>query len=96
MKVLTKHVLLEEEKFVLIMDEHEGQTYYGTIPYTELDETGRMKRPLNGFEMAISFDSIGDALNNRIRHIKQTRLFYKYLLEGMDREKASIYSVLNA
>ena len=96
MKILTKHVVLENEEFVLIQDEHEGQIYYGTIPYTELDENGKMKRPLNGFEIAISFDSIGDALNNRVRKIKQRQLFYKYLIEGMDQEQAHIYSILNA
>ena len=60
MEVLTKCVVIENEKFVLIRDKKEGLPecykngeYYGTIPYTELDENGKLKRQLNGFEIGI-------------------------------------------
>ena len=71
MEVLTKYVNIENEEFVLISDKREdGVEYYGTIPYSELDEKGRMKRTLNGFEMCISFKSIAEALDRRYDEIK--------------------------
>ena len=55
MEVLTKCVDFENEKFVLFKDKKAGLPeyykngeYYGTIPYTELDENGKLKRRLNG------------------------------------------------
>lgn len=60
MEVLTKCVILDDEKFVLIKDKSEKLTefykngeFYGTIPYAELDENGKLKRRLNGFEIGI-------------------------------------------
>lgn len=60
MEVITKCVVIENEKFVLIRDKKEGLPecykngeYYGTIPYAELDEHGKLKRQLNGFEIGI-------------------------------------------
>lgn len=60
MKILTKCVDFENEKFVLFKDKKAGLPeyykngeYYGTIPYTELDESGKLKRQLNGFEIGI-------------------------------------------
>lgn len=51
MEVVTKCVVIENEKFVLIKDKSEKLTefykngeYYGTIPYAELDEHGKLKR----------------------------------------------------
>ncbi len=73
MKVLTKVVMIEDEEFALITDKHEGCTYYGTIPYSETDENGRLKRALNGFDMCVSFVSIADALKERTNRIKVQR-----------------------
>jgi hypothetical protein len=73
MKVLTKVVIIENEEFALITDEYEGKKYYGTIPYSETDENGRLKRVLNGFDMCISFESIEDALEERTNRIKLER-----------------------
>lgn len=73
MKVLTKYVNLMGEEFVLISDSSEGKTFFGTIPYSELDSEGRMKRTLNGFEMCISFNSVAEALENRNNQIKVDR-----------------------
>lgn len=69
MKVITKLVELENEKFVLIKDEQNGRKFYGTIPYSELDERGCLKRPLNGFEMCVSFLNIADAIEQRNKQI---------------------------
>lgn len=66
LKVLTKAVIIEDEKFVLVKITRidNGREFIGTIPYTELDEKGCMKRELNGFEMALS-DDIPHALERR-------------------------------
>lgn len=53
MKVVIKKVVIENEEFVLIKDNFASGVYYGTIPYNELDENGKLKRTLNGYDMAI-------------------------------------------
>ena len=68
MKVITRMVEIENEKFVLIHDEQNDRKFYGTIPYTELNENGGMKRALNGFEMCIA-DTIPEALKRRTNKI---------------------------
>ena len=66
LQVMTKLVRIKEEKFVLvkITRNDDGHIFYGTIPYTELNEKGCMKRKLNGFEMCLC-DSIPQALIQR-------------------------------
>ena len=91
MKVLTKSVLFEGQEFVLIQNSHEGRTYYGTIPCTELDSTGRLKRQLNGAEMQISWENPAVALENRRREVVITRLLNGLKsqgIEGMEAFKA--------
>lgn len=71
MKVLTKNVNIENKEFVLVQGSNakyhnkreNNDTFYGLIPYDEIDENGRMKRTLNGFEMGIA-DSISEAIEN--------------------------------
>lgn len=65
MKVLTKKVTIENKDYVLIQDEQDEKVYYGTIPYSELDSQGRLKRRLNGMEMCINFESVERAINDR-------------------------------
>ena len=84
MKVLTRCVIFEDQKFALIKDQHEGRTFYGTIPYTELDENGRMKRELNGVQMRISWESPADALNNRRIDVAMSRILDGFKAQGMD------------
>ena len=83
MKVLTKSVLIEGEEFALIKDSCERGEYLGTIPYTELNEEGRMKRALNGFEIAIEFinvhESLGAAINAAIKNRKDKILTKRFL-----------------
>ena len=76
MEVITKCVVIENEKFVLIRDKKEGLPecykngeYYGTIPYAELDEHGKLKRQLNGFEIGIEA-SASEALRYRMLQIR--------------------------
>lgn len=78
MKVLTKKVTIENEDFVLFQDEHEGKIYYGTIPYSELDEQGRMKRRLDGLEMCINFESIERAITDR----KTQTVLHNFILQN--------------
>ena len=87
MKVLTKHVNIENEEFALITDKYEGRTYYGTIPYSEVDENGRLKRQLNGFDMCISFLNIADALKERTNRIKTVR----YEAEGHSKAEVLMF-----
>ena len=83
MKVLTKNVLIESKEFALISDTHEGKKFYGTIPYTELDEHGCMKRALNGLQMCISWNSPAEAIVNRTRDIKLDKLLARYTEQGL-------------
>lgn len=76
MEVVTKCVVIENEKFVLIKDKkadlpenYKNGEYYGTIPYAELDEHGKLKRQLNGFEIGIEA-SAGEALRYRMLRIR--------------------------
>lgn len=76
MEVVTKCVIIENEKFVLVKDKKAGLPesykngeYYGTIPYAELDEHGKLKRRLNGFEIGIE-SSAGAALRYRMLQIR--------------------------
>ena len=73
LKVLTRVVDIEDEKFVLVKVTRidNGKEFIGTIPYTELDEKGCMKRELNGIDMALT-DDIPHALEMR-RDIILTR-----------------------
>ena len=66
MKVITKLVIIENEKFALVyLEDHKK---YGTISYNELNEKGRMKRALNGFEMSCE-NTIKECLETTRRHI---------------------------
>ena len=77
MKVLTKNVNIENKEFVLVQGSNakyhnkreNNDTFYGLIPYDEIDEQGRMKRALNGFEMGIA-DSISETIENVRDNVK--------------------------
>jgi len=88
MKVLTKYVNLMGEEFVLISDKTEDdKTFFGTIPYSELDSDGSMKRALNGFEMCISFNTVAEALENRNNQIKVDR----FKAEGFSKAEVMMF-----
>ena len=88
MKVLTKSVVFEGQEFVLIKSEHEGRTYYGTIPCTELDDHGCLKRVLTGVDMRISWENPAEALENRRRDVVMGRLLDGFKKQGMDTMEA--------
>ena len=70
MKVITRLVNIENEAFVLVYLENYKQ--YGTIPYSELNEKGCLKRQLNGLEMNVE-DTIEKCLETTKRHILLSR-----------------------
>ena len=84
MKVLTKCVNIENQEFVLIQDESNNEKFYGTIPYSELDENGVMKRELNGLQICISFESPSEAILERNRSIVANRLMKQFKEDGQD------------
>lgn len=90
MKVLTQRVTIEDKKFVLISDEHDGRKYYGTIPYTELDESGRMKRELNGAGICLSFNNPAEAIDNRKKDIVMRRIISRFEAQGLTLMEATI------
>ena len=94
MKVITKYVNIENEEFYLIKDSHEGKTYYGTINYKDVDENGKLKRQLNGFQMCIA-DTVEEALARRERDIKTSKEIERLISLGMDREEAIIQAVMS-
>lgn len=85
MKVLVKRVVIEGQDFVLIEDtDNNYGRFYGTIPYSELDEEGKMKRALNGFEMCVSKKSRGDCVCRRAESIVSKRLLNQFKEQGYD------------
>lgn len=80
-KVLTKCVDIRGEKFVLIeltrIDN--GKKYFGTVPYTELDEKGCMKREMNGLELCMN-ETVGRALEMRENEIATRGMSEKEML----------------
>ena len=88
MKVLTKCVIFEDQKFFLIEDQHEGRRYWGTIPYSFVGSDGRMIRAINGIEMRMSGEGAGDALENRRRDIVMSRLLNGFKAQGMTEYEA--------
>ena len=58
MKTIIKKLTLMGECFALVQDSKWGKDHqYGTIPYSEIDENGNLKRELNGFEMCVAATS---------------------------------------
>lgn len=55
MKTIVKKVTIEGMDFALVREPEWGADHqYGTVPYSEVDEDGRLKRVLNGFEMCVA------------------------------------------
>lgn len=56
MKTVVKKVIIEGMDFALVREPEWGTDHqYGTVPYSEVDENGRLKRVLlNGFEMCVA------------------------------------------
>nr|DAU98663.1 MAG TPA: hypothetical protein [Caudoviricetes sp.] len=58
MKTIIKKLTLVGERFALVQETKWGKDHqYGTIPYSEIDERGNLRRELNGFEMCVAATS---------------------------------------
>ena len=58
MKTIIKKLILVGECFALVQNSAWGKgLQYGTIPYSEIDEHGNLRRELNGFEMCVAATS---------------------------------------
>lgn len=58
MKTIIKKLTLVGERFALVQETKWGKDHqYGTIPYSEIDENGNLRRELNGFEMCVAATS---------------------------------------
>lgn len=89
MKVLTQNLTIENQKFVLIQGTApDGKTYFGTVPYTEIGDDGRVKRTLNGFQMCTSIESAQEAIMSRKRKIVLDRIIKKLMKSGMQFDDA--------
>lgn len=64
MRIITKSIYCGGERFALVCEPSWGELKYGTIPYDELDEAGRLMRRLNGFQMCVA-RSISEAIDKR-------------------------------
>ena len=89
MKVITKYVNIEGREFYLITDEHNGEKYYGTIPYENTRE-GVLIKGMNGAQMCISFKSPAEALDNRKKDIVMNRILDRLEKTGLSRMDAVI------
>ena len=96
MKVLSKVVNIENEKFALVSDiAPDGRTYYGTISYSDMDSDYILKRTLDGFDMCISFESAEDAIKERGKNMKLLKYVAEKAEEGMSREEAVLSFYVN-
>lgn len=85
-KVKTKCVDIEGRSFVLVeytLDDN--SIMYGTIPYTEIDEQGRVKRKLNGLEVCLAH-TIPSALDIRADIIKCEGMTPEQVIEYFKRK----------
>lgn len=90
MRVVVKRVVIENEEFVLIKGNSENGVYYGTIPYSELDKNGNLKRQLNGYDMAIVFETVAHVESAMYKAIKerQRRIpLDRFIAEGHTKEE---------
>ena len=89
-KVKTRCVDIEGRSFVLMeytLDDN--SVMYGTIPYTELDEQGRVKRRLNGLEVCLAH-SIPSALDLRADDIKCEGMTTEQVIEYFKKKIGSV------
>lgn len=76
MRVLTKHVLIEGEDYMLFEDVSKttGYRFFGTISYGDLEETEygyKAKREMCNAEMCVSFKNVAEALERRKHEVEE-------------------------
>ena len=73
MKVVTNEIILYGERIVLVREPKWGaNNQYGTIPYSEIGENGKLKRKLNGIQMCVA-NSVVNAIERRKDQILASR-----------------------
>ena len=73
MKTIIKKLTLVGERFALVQETKWGKDHqYGTIPYSEIDERGNLRRELNGFEMGVAATSQKAIASRRDSRIVRT------------------------
>lgn len=73
MKVVTNEIILYGERFILVREPKWGaNNQYGTIPYSEIGENGKLKRELNGIQMCVA-NSVYNAVECRKDQILANR-----------------------
>lgn len=81
MKVITKRVIIEDEKFMSVkLKGKNDEIYYGTIDYKDIDSVNGgliLKREYNGFDFCLS-DSVSGAIKMRERVLK----LHKFIKEN--------------
>ena len=96
MRVITKHLKINDKSFALVCEPNWGELKYGTIPYDELDETERLKRPLNGFEMCVA-RSINEAIEKRELQIDVEKWMEEHPdADEQERLEAIINTIINS
>lgn len=74
----------------MIKGNSENGVYYGTIPYSELDENGKLKRQLNGYDMAIVFETsahVESAMYKAIKERQRRIPLDRFIAEGHTKEE---------
>lgn len=60
MNIISKSINIFGTDYVLFSDEKNNRVYYGTINKSDIDEIGKLKRRLDGFDMCVIFDDESD------------------------------------
>lgn len=79
LQVITKSVMIQNEEYVLVkITNSNNKSFFGTISYNDINENGRLKRQLDGFEMGLSetpakaIEFRNDIINTRDMDEQQT------------------------
>ena len=90
MEVKIRYVSIEDRAFVLVkctLDD--DSVMYGTIPYTNIDDKGKMIKGMNGLEMCLS-QTIGGALDMRYDLIKCEGMTPEQVIEYFKKKIGSV------
>lgn len=89
MKIICKNLVIEGKEFVLVY--YNDNKMYGTISYDDIDECGRLKRRLNGFDMSIR-NSIDECLKCTKRNIMLNNFIKENNLDLSKSDDFSLYA----
>lgn len=94
MKVITKRVFIEDEKFMSVrLKGKNNRVYYGTIDYKDIESVDgclRLKREYCGFDFCLS-NSISGAIKMRERVLKINRFIKENNIDMKKEEDVKRY-----